>query len=125
MTYQIFISHVFDYKEHYLKVKDELNKSSVNWKNFSIDEHKKFDSNVKQKIEKNIKSANRVIILSGIYASHSEWIKWEYEKAVENNKKIIAIKPWSNTKLPSFISNSNYENLEIIGWNPSLIPNKL
>lgn len=125
----IFISHVFGYQEHYNSVVEAINNSNVSWKNYSISEDNLVDSNlttvIKHKIENNIKCSSNVIVISGIYASHSDWIEWEFNKAIQHNKEIIAIKPWGNVNLPAFISNSTYDKLKIIGWNTSRISNYL
>lgn len=129
-TYNIFISHAWKYSEHYYKVVDWLNEAQnegeFNWKNYSVPEHDPLiDPNttvgknkLKQSLDGQIKPASIVIILAGMYASHSEWIDYEIDTAVEYGKYIIGVKPWGQERIPSKVS-SNADTM--VGWNKSSI----
>ena len=48
-----------------------------------------------------MKHASVVLILAGVYATHSKWINIEIDlakKGFANPKKIIAIEPWGSEK---------------------------
>lgn len=125
-TYNIFISHAWKYSEHYNKVVEWLNEAKdegkFNWKNYSVPEHDPLidpDTQVgkkklKEMLEGQIKPASIVIILSGMYAAHSEWIDYEINTAVANSKYIIGVKPWGQERIPKKVSdNANI----MVGWN--------
>lgn len=129
-TYNIFISHAWKYTEHYNKVVQWLNEAQsegkFKWKNYSVPEHDPLiDPNttvgktkLKKELEGQIKPASIVIILAGMYAAHSDWIDFEIDTAVSNQKYIIGVKPWGQERIPTKVSNN--ANI-MVGWNKSSI----
>ncbi len=118
----IFISHSWRYKKEYEKIKRWIDEEySIKWKNYSIPHDKPVGASSTRELAKNITNkinlTHCVIIASGMYVSHSEWIDYEINEALRLGKSIIAIKPWGNERVPSIISN----NTEIIqvNWNRS------
>jgi len=105
VNHNIFISHAWEYTEHYNIIVQWLNEAQsnceFNWKNYSVLEHDGLiDQNaligkkkLKEMIDGQIKSASIVIILSGMYATHSEWIDYEVDTVVSYSKYIIGVKP--------------------------------
>lgn len=131
-TYNIFISHAWKYTEHYKKVVEWLDEAQsegkFNWKNYSVPEHDPLiDPNttvgkrkLQAELEGQIKPASIVIILAGMYATHSDWIDFEIDTAVSYNKYIIGVKPWGQERIPKKVSdNANI----MVGWNKSSIIN--
>lgn len=129
-TYNIFISHAWKYSEHYNKVVQWLNEAQnegkFKWKNYSVPEHDPLiDPNtstgktkLKKALEDQIKPASIVIILSGMYVAHSDWIEYEIDTAVSYSKYIIGVKPWGQERIPTKVS----ENADImVGWNKNSI----
>lgn len=133
-TYNIFISHAWKYSEHYYKVVGWLNEAQdeglLTWKNYSVPEHDPLvdpDSTVgkaklKAMLKEQIRPASKVLILSGMYASYSDWIDFEIDTAIDYNKYIIGIKPWGQERIPSKVSNN--ANV-IVGWNKSSVINAI
>ena len=133
-TYNIFISHAWKYSEHYNKVVQWLNEAQdegkFKWKNYSVPKHDPLiDPNttfgkkkLKEELEGQIKPASIVIILSGMYAAHSEWIGFEVDTAVSYKKYIIGVKPWGQERTPKKVSdNANV----MVGWNKNSIVNSV
>lgn len=126
MIYNIFISHAWKYSDDYIQVVNWLNEAQtqgiLNWKNYSVPEHDPLtDPNSyvgKQKLQGMLKNqiqpASKVIILSGMYASYSEWIDFEVDTAVDMKKYIIGLKPWGQERIPYKIS-TNADRMT--GWN--------
>ena len=55
-----------------------------------------------------------MIILSGMYATYSEWITYEIDTAINYNKFIIGVKPWGQERVPEKVA----MNADVmIGWN--------
>lgn len=112
LDYNIFISHAWKYTEHYSQVVqwlDEAQKEGIlNWKNCSVPEHDPLiDPNttvgkkkLKDELEKQIKPATIVIILSGMYTTDRDWIDFEIDTAESYEKYIIGIKPWGQERFP-------------------------
>ncbi len=118
MNYNIFISHAWEYTEHYNIIVQWLNeaqsKCEFNWKNYSVlEDDGLIDQNaliskkkLKEMIDEQIKPASIVIILSEMYETHSEWIDYEIDTAISYNKYIIGIKPWGQEQVPTKIQNN-------------------
>ena len=117
-THRIFISHSWDYNAQYNTVQKWLNDEPYfNWTDYSIPVEKALDEmakkELKQKITNKINQVNCVIILAGMYATHSEWIDFEIEEAHRLSKPIVGVKPWGNERMPTKIQ--TYAN-EIVNW---------
>ena len=114
--YKIFISHSWKYDESYQKVSEWIDNRLI-WVNMSIPSDKPKDAAsklaLKQKIENNIMKSSGIIVLSGMYVSHSEWIRIEIEIARKYNKPIIGIIPRGNERIPSIV----LDNAEMVKWN--------
>lgn len=118
--YKLFISHCWDYRESYYTVENWIAESDINWKNMSIPVHNpkdtSTDNELETKIDNNIKNSSIFIVIAGMYVSQSnrKWINFENDTAIEYGKKILAIKPRGNERLPEKISNT--ADL-IVNWN--------
>lgn len=124
--YNLFISHAWHRSEHYEKVIEWLDDSSISYRNYSVPEENPLHSGNKTKLKEDltaqIRPASCIIILSGMYAAYSEWIEYEINEAVRMEKYIIALKPWGQERIPSIIQ----ENADvIIGWNSSSLINAI
>ena len=120
--YHLFISHAWHRSEHYKKVIEWLDNSDITYSNYSVPEenplHSGNNTKLKQDLTAQIRPSSCVIILSGMYASHSDWIKYEIEEAVRMGKYIIGVKPWGQQRIPSIVS----ENADImVGWNAASV----
>lgn len=128
-TYDIFISHAWKYGEQY-KTLIELLKKANNFyfRNYSAPEDNPLKnlnrtdvttkSEITSAIKRKIKPVNAVIVISGMYANNREWMEKEIEIAQEYNKPIIAVKPWGNTNVPTYIQGVSDV---IVSWNTSSI----
>lgn len=119
-SYNIFISHSWNYSDAYEKIIEMLEKSSIEYKNYSVPKNNPIhnannDTELYEAIKAQIKSTSVVIILAGVYSSYSKWIDKEIQIAKNDfNKKIIAIEPWGSEKTSVKVK-SNAD--KIIGWN--------
>lgn len=124
MVYNLFISHSWAYSDAYDKLVGMLDKAPYfTYKNYSVPKNDPihnapYDYQLKAAIREQMKYASCVLILAGVYASYSKWIKIEIELAQELGKKIIAIQPWSAHRTSLVVKNAADE---IVGWNTSSI----
>lgn len=129
--YHIFISHAWMYSEHYCMVEDWLDENQskylLSWDNYSVPLHAPdLDINtfagkekLREKLDGQIKRASIILILSGMYFNHPDWIEYEILTAVNNEKYIIGVKPWGQERIPQVITNN--ANV-IIEWSkPNII----
>ena len=119
---KIFISHAWKYDKHYWKVHDWITEN-LDIANYSIPKHDNCGDNLTNKkliecINEQIRQSQVIIILSGMYVSHSDWIQHEIEKAYDMDKYIIGVRPWGSERLPQIVQDK--ANI-IVGWNKNSI----
>jgi hypothetical protein len=126
-TQNLFISHSWQYSDTYddlCKLLDQ--RSYFDYKNFSVPKDDPVHTNGtdKQLIEaiyNRLKLCHVVLIMGGVYATHSKWINKEILIANQSfsvPKPIIGIRPLGQTN----ISKAVQENaVEIVKWNTESI----
>ena len=112
----IFISHAWKYNDDYYTITRWL--SPILYHNYSVPRHDPVDANntlkLKKALTEQIKHASIVIIIAGMYASYSNWIQYEIDEAVRMGKKIIAIKPRGNERIPLAVQMAAHKT---VNWN--------
>lgn len=122
-TYTIFVSHSWDHSNDLMSLHNLLSKRGY----FSYDSQEvtKFSpinslnaTYIKQRLRERIRNSNIVLALAGIYASHSDWMKWEIETAKELGIPIVGIIPRGQER----ISQTVYANsIADVRWNTESI----
>lgn len=114
----IFISHAWKYNDDYYTITRWLKESLIVYHNYSVPEHDPLDvgntKKLKVALTEQIRHANIVIIIAGMYTNHSYWIQYEIDEAVRMRKKIIAIKPRGNERLPLEVQIAAHKT---VNWN--------
>ena len=118
----IFISHAWNYNDDYYTIIEWLDRSLILYHNYSVPEHDPVDAKntvkLKKALTEQMKHASIVIIIAGMYASHSNWIQYEIDEAVRMGKKIIAIKPRGNKRIPVEVQKAAHK---IVNWNSTAL----
>ena len=122
-TYDVFISHAWTYNSDYYRLVEMLDKApNFKWRNYSVPEHDplkpKSKKDLKEALKRQMRPANIIIILAGMYATHSDWIEFEIDYAEELNKPMIGVKPWGQQRIPKVVQDAVKE---MVGWNTSSI----
>lgn len=122
-VYRLFISHAWIHNDDYYTLVDMLNKANhFKWHNYSVPEHEPLLVTTTKQLDEGlvlqIRLTQAVIIISGMYAAHRQWIQREIEIAQEMNKPIIGIKPWGNERIPVAVQSAA---CEMVGWNTTSI----
>ncbi len=126
-SYRLFISHAWKYGDDYNRITSMLdNAPCFHYMNYSAPKEKPLElsspyarrSEIAQKITNKIAPAQVVIVLSGMYTNHSDWMKYEIEEAFRLGKPIIAVRPWGNTVMPAYVQSMA---TECVGWNVASI----
>ncbi len=73
---------------------------------------------IRRQLSERIKSSDIVLGVAGIYASYSDWMEWELNKAKEYNKPILGIVPWGNERVSTVVRNKADK---IVRWNTDSI----
>lgn len=118
--YRIFISHAWEYNEEYYRLIDYLDaEPNFKYANYSVPEHDPADGNIEEALKRQIRPVEVVLILAGMYVSHSDWIQFEIDFAQLIGKPIIGVKPWGSERIPQAVQDAADE---IVSWNtPSIV----
>ncbi len=114
-NHRIFISHSWAYSDQYEKLVALLNnRAYFSYMNYSVPKDDPVHTNgtdgeLHEAIKKKISQCHVVIILAGVYSSHSKWIKKEISIAkneFSTPKKIIAIEPRGSEKTSKIVKDN-------------------
>lgn len=132
MVINIFISHSWNYSEHYIKLEEWI--WGENWKvgdtplvfiNQSVPKNDPIhnaptDKQLKAAIDSKIIQSDIIIIPMGMYANYSKWIQKEIDSSNELSKPILAINPWAQERKASVVAQSADKQ---VGWNKQSVMN--
>lgn len=122
--YALFISHSWNYDQEYARLNRLLNDADgFNFRNYSVPEEEKFDTKSDEELEnalreKQIKPSSVVVVLAGLYSTHSEWIRKEVRIAKEESKPILGVEPWGNNRTSNYVERHADE---MASWNTDTI----
>ncbi len=119
--YSIFICHDWEYSTDYNRVCDFLDQAShFSWNNLSVPEHAPLDTDdmLQKNLRDQIRPADVMLVLAGMYTAYSRWMDWEMAFARRIGTTIVGIKPWGNSQIPIVVQNNASE---IVGWNTDSI----
>lgn len=110
-TRMLFLSHAWAYDQHYNQLVLWFDtENNFSWKNCSVPSTDaladKTTAGLAAGLTRQISPAQGVIIMAGMYASHSDWIKYEIAEATRMNKVIIGVRPWAAERVPEVVSNA-------------------
>lgn len=105
MSTRLFISHSWSYSERYNAMVNLLNnRPYFLFTNYSVPETKAFGPMARYKMEDElrdqIRPVNCVVIIGGMWANHSTWIKFEMDFAKSINKPILGVRPRGAQVMP-------------------------
>lgn len=119
-THNLFISHSWNYGDAYEKLIRFLDdRSYFFYRNHSVPSTNPIktatgsDRALYRALENKIRGVHVVVILAGVYASHSDWIQAEIDIANKFGKPILAIQPWGSDRT-SLVVKKNAD--KIVGW---------
>ena len=120
----IFISHAWEYNQHYYKIEEWLNDAqNFSWSNCSVPSHDgltdKTSAGLSRGMTRQINPAQVVLILGGMYAAYSSWIEFEISEAQRLGKTIIGIKPWGQERVPQIVQDASI--CDVVGWNSASV----
>ncbi|HJA34012.1 MAG TPA: TIR domain-containing protein [Candidatus Mediterraneibacter merdigallinarum] len=118
-NYHLLISHSWKYSHQYETIVNWLNGSPYfKWANHSVSADNPFntesDSELQERLTRQIQGCSAIIVVSGMYTSYSKWINYEINEARRMNKPIIGIKPWGNERIPVKIQENS---TALVNWN--------
>ncbi len=126
-TYNLFISHSWAYSDAYEKLIGFLDdKPYFFYNNYSVPKDDPIhscgtDRELVEAIKRKIQPTQVVVILAGVYASHSKWINKEIQiaqSAFSVQTPILAIQPWGADRTSDVVKRAANK---IVGWNSDSI----
>lgn len=125
-SYGVFISHAWDYNADYYRLERMLNKAKrFKWRNCSVPKHDKLDTRTDGQLDRalrnQIRPANVVVIIAGMYVNNRKWIQKEIDIASGMNKKIVVLKPRGAQRTPQELRNLS----QLVNWNTQQIVNSI
>lgn len=121
--YSIFISHSWDYVSDLMSLRRLLlTRGYFNVQFLETPPHDPINSSnssyVKSVIRDNISRSDVVIGMAGVYASYSDWMRWELDTAKSLGKPILGVVPWGQVNVSRVVQ----ERADlIVRWNTESI----
>lgn len=122
-TYKVFISHSWTYVDDLKSLRNLL--ETRGYFNVEFNEFPPTDSinstntyYVRQRISERIADSNIVLGIAGMYASYSDWMKWELDKAVAKGIPIVGVIPRGQERVSAVVCD---RAKEIVRWNTESI----
>lgn len=122
-NYRLFISHAWKYSDGYARVLTFLNAANnFVFSNYSVPVSQAFTGMTKIQLEEQLRAQIRpvqcVLIVSGMYVAHSNWIQFEIDVAKSLGKPIVGIVPWGAERTPIAVQIAADE---MVAWQSSSI----
>lgn len=126
-TYNVFISHSWQYIGDLKNLRDLLKKRgyfNVELEEATPDEpiNSENAEYIKRRLREKIKNSDVVLGIAGVYASYSDWMEWELDTALYNDIPIVGVIPRGQQRISKVVSS---RAKEIIGWNTESIVNAI
>lgn len=111
--YKLFISHAWKYGEDYKRLTGLLdNARYFSYYNYSSPQEKPLfpsgtpmtNSQIRNLISNKIRPSQITLVISGMYGTYSDWMKYEVDESIRMGKPIIGIYPWGQTYAPTYIT---------------------
>ena len=122
-TYNLFISHSWNYTDAYDRLTNLLSERGYfAFRDYSVPRDDPIhgagtDAQLRQAIRNQMTPCHVVLILAGVYATYSKWINVEIdlaEKGFTYAKPIVAIRPWGSQRISERVGLAADR---IVGWN--------
>ncbi len=121
--YKIFISHSWQYTDTLDALRNLINARgyfSATYEESTRDKPINSDdeSYVKRRLAQKINDSGIILALAGVYASHSSWMEWELEKALELGTPIVGVIPRGQERISTVVS---LRSVADVRWNTESI----
>ena len=130
----VFISHSWSYPSHYDTLagwifgeKWSIGQAGIDFRDFSVPKSDPIhsapnESALKIAIFNKIKLSHVIVIPTGMYVTHSKWIRKEIDGAVAYRKPIVAVDPWGQIRTSEIVRNAADIT---VGWNKQTLINAI
>lgn len=121
--YKIFISHSWQYTDTLEALRNLINARgyfSATYEESTRDKPINSDDEgyVKRRLAQKIANSDVILVLAGVYASHSSWMQWELDKAIELGIPVIGVIPRGQDRISTIVSTRSVVDIK---WNTESI----
>ncbi len=121
--YHIFISHSWKYPNDLENLRNLLRERgyfNVEFEEASADEpiNSANAYYIKKRLAEKISNSNIVLGIAGMYASYSDWMEWELDKAIELGVPIVGVIPRGQERISQTVSSRSKQDVR---WNTESI----
>ncbi|MDY0249735.1 MAG: TIR domain-containing protein [Pseudomonas sp.] len=121
--YKIFISHSWQYTDTLEALRNLINARgyfSATYEESTRDKPINSDDEgyVKRRLTQKIANSDVILALAGVYASHSSWMQWELDKAIELGIPVIGVIPRGQDRVSTIVSTRSVVDIK---WNTESI----
>jgi len=121
--YHIFISHSWSHVDDLKNLRNLLEQRGYfNVEFEEVAPEDAIDSEnsnyIKQCLKKKIQNSNIVLGIAGMYASYSEWMEWELDKAIGLDVPIVGVIPRGQERISTTVSSRSKQDVR---WNTESI----
>lgn len=118
-TYSVFISHSWSHVDdlnNLRKLLEERGYFHVEFKEASPNEpiNSGNSAYIKRCLKEKISNSDIVLGIAGMYASHSDWMEWELDTALEENVPIVGVIPRGQERISKVVTDRSVEDVH---WN--------
>jgi hypothetical protein len=108
-VYKLFITHAWDHQEYDSLVDLIKPDATFRWENLSVPKENpiamlvglpKSIRTLVHELDNRIRRADCVLIITGMYVAHRQWIQSEIESALDFKKPIVGIAPRGQERIP-------------------------
>lgn len=122
-TYSLFISHSWDHDDTLQSLKNLLNgRGYFSAVYMQVEKDCPINSEkaavVKANITKRLQESDVLLAIAGVFASHSEWMQWEMNKAKELGLNVIGVIPRGQEHISKEVCNRSVKDVR---WNADSI----
>ena len=126
-VHNLFLSHSWTYKSHYDGLITLLrNKPYFAFRDYSVPKDDPVHTSGSEKelemaIKRHMLPCGVILVLAGVYATYSKWIKKEIalaQRGFVNRKPIVAIEPWGSERTSTVVKEAADR---IVKWNTDSI----
>ena len=122
-TYSVFISHSWDHVDDLKNLRNLLEKRGyfhVEFEEASPEEpiNSENSAYIRRRLKEKISNSDIVLGIAGMYASYSDWMKWELDTAIAGEVPIVGVIPWGQERVSSVVSS---RAKECVRWNTESI----
>jgi hypothetical protein len=112
------ICHAWRYGGDYDNLVSLLNAApNFSWRNFSVPEddpiHSSSEARIRAALDEQVRRSQVVLMLGGVYATHSDWMQKEVDIAQSYRKPIVGLKPHGNERMSTIVQDAA---AEVVNW---------